>query len=107
MGKNLLFDFMFLSERAEKYGLKTMDLSCLHDRVFLDLKHVLVLMNNGRFRGYDNLLKKGRHVNENVPELYRQKKYKEITKYVKEESKTFVEAYRKLKRELPSLAKHL
>lgn len=28
IGKNLLFDFMFLSKRAEKYGLKNMDLHC-------------------------------------------------------------------------------
>jgi hypothetical protein len=107
VGKNLLFDFMFLSERAKKYGLKAMDLACLHDRAFLDLKHILVLINNGRFRGYDCLLKRGKHANENVPELYMQKKYGEIIDYVKEEVKSFLEAYRKLKQEMPSLAKHL
>jgi uncharacterized protein YprB with RNaseH-like and TPR domain len=107
VGKNLLFDFMFVSERAKKYHLKTMDLSCLHDRAFLDLKHVLVLINDGRFRGYNDLLRMGKHVNEDIPELYRRKRYREIAGYVRNESKTFIEAYRKLKREMPSLAKYL
>jgi DNA polymerase elongation subunit (family B) len=107
IGKNLLFDFMFLSKRAEKYGLRSMDLHCLHNRAFLDLKHVLVMINEGGFRGYDKLLKKGKHVNEQIPELYMQRKYDEIAEYIKEEAKTFIEAYRKLKKEMPLLARHL
>ena len=107
VGKNLSFDFMFLSKRAERYGLKGMDLGCLHNRVFLDLKHPLVLINEGRFRGYDNLLKKGKHANEKIPELYEQKKYDEITEYIIEEAKIFINAYQKLKKEMPSLAKYL
>jgi len=107
IGKNLLFDFMFLSKRAEKYGLKNMDLHCLHNRAFLDLKHVLIMVNEGSFRGYDKLLRKGKRVNEQIPELYMQRKYDEIVEYIKEEAKTFIEAYRKLKKEMPPLAKHL
>ncbi len=107
IGKNLLFDFMFLSKRAEKYGLKGMDLHCIYNRAFLDLKHVLVMVNKGNFRGYDRLLKKGEHYNKQIPELYEQKKYDDITKYIKEEATTFIEAYRKLRKEMPSLAKHL
>jgi len=108
IGKNLMFDFMFLSERAERYGLKGIDLACLHDRAFLDLKHILVLINDGRFRGYDSLLKKGKHANVDIPKLYKQKeKRNEIIEYVKEEAKTFIEVYRKLKKEMPSLTKIL
>jgi hypothetical protein len=107
IGKNLLFDFMFLSKRAEKYGLRSMDLTCLHDRAFLDLKHVLVMVNEGNFKGYDKLLKKGKHINKQIPELYMQKKYDEISEYIKEEAKIFIEAYQKLKKEMPLLAKHL
>jgi len=107
IGKNLLFDFMFLSKRAEKFGLKGMDLRCIYDRAFLDLKHVLIMVNEGNFRGYDRLLKKGEHANEQIPELYRQKKYDEIVKYVKEEARIFIEAYQRLKKEMPSLMKHL
>jgi inorganic pyrophosphatase len=36
-----------------------------------------------------------------------QRKYYEIAEYIKEEAKTFIETYRKLKKEMPSLARHL
>jgi hypothetical protein len=107
IGKNLLFDFMFLSKRAEKYGLENMDLNCLHKRAFLDLKHILIMVNEGSFKGYDKLLRKGKQVNSQIPELYSQGKYDEIANYIKEEAKVFIEAYQKLKKEMPLLAKHL
>ena len=107
IGKNLSFDFMFLSKRAERHRLKGMDLKCVHNRAFLDLKHVLVMINEGNFKGYDKLLKKARQVNEQIPELYRQGKYDEITQYIKEEAGIFIEAYQKLRKEMPSLARHL
>jgi DNA polymerase elongation subunit (family B) len=107
IGKNLLFDFMFLSKRAEKYGLKGLDLRCVYDRAFTDLKHVLVMINEGNFRGYDKLLKKGKITNEQICQLYEQEKYAEIIKYIQEEAKIFADAYQRLRKEMPSLAKHL
>jgi DNA polymerase elongation subunit (family B) len=107
IGKNLLFDFNFLSKRAEKYGLKAMDLRCVYDRVFLDLKHMLVMINEGNFKGYDRLLKRGKQKNENISDLYRQGRYYEISEYIKEEAGIFIEAYRKLRKEMPSMVKCL
>ena len=107
VGKNLMFDFMFLDERAKKYGLKGMDLHCIHDRAFIDLKHSLVMINEGVFRGYNKLLKKGKFANVQVPKLYEEKNYEEIVEYIKEEAKIFVDAYQKLRKNMPSLAKHL
>lgn len=107
IGKNLLFDFMFLSKRAEKYGLKCLDLRCIYDRGFTDLKHVLVMINEGNFRGYDKLLKKGKITNEQICQLYEQEEYEEIIKYIQEEAKIFADAYQRLRKEMPSLAKHL
>jgi DNA polymerase elongation subunit (family B) len=107
IGKNLLFDFDFLSKRAEKYGLKGMGLRCVYDRVFLDLKHVLVMINEGNFKGYDRLLKKGKYANKNIPDLYRQKRYDEISEYIKEEAGIFIEAYRRLRKEMPLMVKCL
>lgn len=107
VGKNLLFDFMFLSKRAEKYGLKGFDLRFIYSRVFTDLKHILVMINEGSFRGYDKLLKKPKMTNEQIGQFYEQKNYEEIVKYIKEEAKIFADAYQKLRKEMPSLAKHL
>jgi len=43
----------------------------------------------------------------NVPRLYGQKKYQEIIKYIEEETNVFLKAYQALKKETPSLARHL
>ena len=105
VGKNLLFDFAFLSSKLEKYGLAKLDLSYWHRRPSLDLKHVLILINNGRFKGYNKVL--GELPKVDVPKLYSERKYPEIIKYVREEAKLFLKGYQILKREAPSLAKHL
>ena len=108
VGKNLLFDFMFLNKRAEKYGLKGLDMRCFYNRASLDLKPILVMINDGNFKGYDKVLdKKGKLANVIVPKLYKEKKYREIVKYIKEEARTFTDAYQKLKKNMPSLAKLL
>jgi len=108
VGKNLLLDFMFLNERAKKYGLKGLDMRCFYSRASLDLKPILVMINDGNFKGYDKVLdKKGKLANVIVPKLYEEKKYGEIVKYIKEEAKTFTDAYQKLKKDMPSLAKLL
>jgi len=108
VGKNLLFDFMFLNKRAEKYGLKGLDMRCFYNRASLDLKPILVMINDGNFKGYDKVLdKKGKLADVIVPKLYEEKKYREIVKYIKEEARTFTDAYQKLKKNMPSLAKLL
>lgn len=108
VGKNLLFDFMFLNQRAEKHGLKGFDMRCFYNRASVDLKPVLVMINEGNFRGYDRVLdKKGKLANVKVPQLYKEKKYQEIIKYIREEAKTFIDAYQKLRKKMPSFAKAL
>jgi len=107
VGKNLLFDFMFLKERAKKYGLRGLDLRCVYNRAFTDLKHVLVMINEGNFRGYNKILKETKITNEQIRELYEEEEYEEIIEYIKEEAKIFTDAYRKLRKKMPPLAKHL
>lgn len=107
VGKDLLFDFMFLSKRAEKYDMNGIDLLCVNNRVFTDIKHVLVLMNKGNFRGYDKLLNRGKIVNVQIPRLYKLKRYDEIIEYIKTKAMVFVNAYQRLREEMPSLVRLL
>jgi len=108
VGKNLMFDFIFLSNKLEKYGLGKLDLNYCYERVTLDIKPILVMINKGNFRGYDKVLdKEGTLANVKVPQLYKDKRYPEIIKYIEEETKVFLKAYQIFKREMPSLAKHL
>jgi len=106
VGKNLLFDFMFLSHRSKKYGMNGLDMQYFHNRVSLDLKPILVLINKGNFKGYDRVLDKtGSLAKIDVPALYKEGRHSEIIKYVRDEAEVFIKAYQILKKEMPKLEK--
>jgi DNA polymerase elongation subunit (family B) len=110
VGKNLVFDFCLLNERMKKYKLGTFDMRYLHERCILDLKPILVLMNNGKFVGYDKVLPKTNPLtNDEIPKLFKEgkKRFPEIVQYIKDEATDFIKAYQVFKKELPSLTKLL
>lgn len=107
VGMNLMFDFHFLNERAKVYGLRGLDLSYCYDHPFLDLKHVLVFINNGRFTGYSQVLKGRKCLDRiDVPKLYRERRFQEILDYIKNEAELFGKALVILRREMPSLQEY-
>jgi len=104
VGKNLLFDFCFLDSRMRKYELGGLDLRFLYKRMTLDIKSVLVLMNNGRFGGYDEIIPKTSTIsNKDIPQLFKSGKYNEIVQYILDEANDFIKFYRMLKSKMPSL----
>ena len=108
IGKNLFFDFCMLNERLKHYSSGEIDLRCLHERVSLDIKPILVMMNNGNFRGYDKVLPKTNPMtNDKIPQLFLDGKYPEIVQYIEDETKDFIKAYQMFKKEMPSLKKYL
>lgn len=107
IGKNLFFDFCMLHERLKHFGLGEINLRCLNERVSLDVKPILVIMNRG-FKGYDQVLPKTNPItNDMIPQLYRDQNYSQIINYIMDEAEDFVNAYQLFKRELPSLRKSL
>ena len=108
VGKNLLFDFTFLRNRAERYGLGKLDLAHWNERVWLDLKTTMILINKGNFKGYDKVLeKKGELSGANIPDLYYDRKYDDIRKYIKKEAKIFLRGLQVLLNEMPNLSSKL
>jgi len=108
IGKNLMFDFNFLDRRAREYGLKGLELSDCHNLVFLDLKHILVMINKGEFKGYDKVLDTtGELGSVDVPMLYKRGQYADILAYIAKEAKVFQKGFRMLKNKLPELREHL
>jgi len=104
VGKNLLFDFNMLNQRMKHHNLGEFNLRCLYERVTLDIKPVLVLMNNCRFVGYQQLMPKTNPLeNKDIPELYRKGKYDQIIGYITDEAEDFIKAYQILKKEMPLL----
>jgi len=108
VGKNLFFDFCVLNERLQHYGLGEIDLRCLHERVSLDIKPILVIMNDGNFKGYDKVMPKTNPTtNDMIPKLFEEKKYAEIVKYIEDEAKDFTKAYLMFKKEIAPLKRLL
>ena len=104
IGKSLFFDFCMLNERLKHFELRGIDLHCLNDRVSLDIKPILVLMNDGGFTGYEKIIPKTNPITgDMIPTFYSDGKYAEIIKYIEDEATDFIKAYQILKKEIPSL----
>jgi len=108
VGKNLLFDFCLLNQRVKHYEIGELNLRWLHKRVWLDIKPILVIMNNGNFRDCDKVLPKTNPLtNDKIPQLIIEMKYPQVIQYIKDEAEDFIKAYQIFKKEMPSLAEHL
>ena len=104
VGDNLLFDFHFLDERLKHYGFEGMDLEHVKKRPFLNLKYTLILMNDGQFTGYTDILNQNaKYDNSEIPGLYENEEYDEIEGYIIEEAESFTDLFSKLKSTLPKM----
>lgn len=105
VGTNLIFDLTFLWEKFKKYNLEAPSLSqWLFDHPLIDIKYTLVIANNLNFKGsgLDNMTKK-KTDGRNVPIWYSEKKYNLIEDYIRQETESFLEFFKKLCLELPQL----
>ncbi|AIF82365.1 hypothetical protein NTE_01145 [Candidatus Nitrososphaera evergladensis SR1] len=98
VGNNLAFESQFMKSKLKQYcnleGLR------LGHRPMIDLKHVLVIANGGRFDGYSRFLGKS-GLAKNMESWYFDGNYDNILNYVKKEAEDFVKGYCILKKELP------
>ncbi len=69
----------------------------------IDLKHVLVIANNGTFRGYQRFLGKSGQA-ANICRWYEDKNWFMIEQYIRKEAKDFVCTYSILQREIHKIA---
>jgi len=100
IGNNLMFEFKFLKARLNQYfGENNWD---LYVRPCIDIKHMLIIMNKGQFRGYDKLLGKS-HEARNIVDWYHSREYEKIENYIKGEVDDFIDRYKNLLRQLPTL----
>jgi len=103
VGDNLMFEFCFLSKRMKQHNLGELGTSYLYDTPFVNLKPVLVLINEG-FRGYTSIIPKTNPIeNKEIPQLFQEGEYPQIIQYINDEAEDFIRAYQTLKREMPKL----
>jgi len=92
VGNNLNFEFRFLAEKIKKYQGIDVDPCYFHSRPYIDLKPVMILLNGGRFKGYQHILNK-KSSGASVPEWYKKKQFEEIVQYIVDEASAFTSFY--------------
>ena len=92
VGNNLNFEFKFLLSKITSYFDFKIDPLFFHSRPHIDLKHVMILLNHGRFKGYNLFLKKIES-GIRVPAWYQNKEYFKIIKYIEMEAEAFTDFY--------------
>lgn len=102
IGNNLTFDFKFLAAKISQHLSIDVDTLYFLARPHIDLKHVLVILNGGRFAGYQRLLAKEKH-NDEVPQWFTRCEFAKIEDYVKKEAETFIIFYSKLREQIRNL----
>jgi len=102
VGNNLLFDLSFIAARMQTYFHTDFSMQLIN-RPFIDIKHILVMINGGHFRNYSRMISKT-DLGSNVPIWYQKRQYEKIVNYVEMETEAFVRTYGILKRNLPALA---
>ena len=105
VGYGLGFEHKFFWQRCISNGLTPISIL---GRPFLDLMTVGVLLNCGSFKGaaLDDLTSKP-HDGSVIPGYYREKKYAEIERYIKEETDGFTAFCSRIYEELPNLLEKL
>jgi hypothetical protein len=107
VGVNLLYDLIFLYKRARLYRLVNRPLAdILRDKAFIDLKPILVILNNCEFRGYSRFIDihmTTKTKGQDIPVLYARGEYDGIVKYIKDEYQATLKVLKQVKE---ILAKH-
>lgn len=100
VGNNLAFECRFMKYKWKQYcGLEGLRLG---HRPMIDLKHILVIANNGSFKGYQRFLGKSGQA-ANMAQWYYDNNWSMIERYVTKEAEDFIKAYSILRRTLPDV----
>lgn len=100
VGMNLYgFDLVVLLSRLNYYFSLNLGFDFYRNRPVIDIKPTLVMMNEGRFKGYQDLL--GKTVSGSIIKTwYESKDYSKIIDYIKAETTNFIKKYQLLKSEI-------
>jgi len=101
VGYGLSFEHGFFWQRCISNGFKPISIL---GRPFLDLMTVGVLLNGGSFKGaaLDDMTSKSSDGSV-IPGYYKEKKYAEIERYIKDEADGFSNFFIRLYKEMPQL----
>lgn len=98
-----MFEFSFLIPRLKKYCNIDVD---LYHKPFIDIKYLLIAINNGQFKNYSASIGKNSEAR-NMAEWYYSKQWDKIIDYIQRETTGFLKNYQILMTEMPSLREKL
>ena len=102
VGYNLNFEWEFLINKFKKYLNKDFSSRDIHySRPHVDIKHLIVLLNNGNFAGakLNNFTNK-KTDGKGIKDLYESKNYAEIENYINNETESFLEFLQKINKNI-------
>ncbi len=105
VGMNLNFEWEFLISKFNKYfGKKILSRDLHYNRPHIDIKPIIVLLNNGSFKDakLDKFTKKS-HDGKVIKPMYENKEWDNIDNYIKEETEAFLEFFQKIKSNINKL----
>jgi DNA polymerase III epsilon subunit-like protein len=100
IGNNLKFDIIFVMEKAQQYGLQEWNAGKVKYYFFtkpmIDIRSVLVLMNEGKFKGSGLDAFTGKKKGVHVPIWYQEGKFDEVLTYIETEKDETLALYREV-----------
>jgi len=107
IGMNLYgFDLISLIYRLNHHFNLNLSVELFRNRPVIDIKSILIMMNDGQFKGYNSILGKKQPGNV-VRTYYENKDYDKIIEYIKDETANFIEKYQILRKQIPNLRESL
>jgi len=104
IGFNLSFDFFSLLYRWRVIGIEVPPKALFSDHPYIDVKSVLVIFNEGSFKGATLEKFTGKQSSGlKVSEWYAQKDYASIQVYIEDEADRFIKFYQFLIQRLPGI----
>lgn len=106
VGFNLNFEWEFLMSKFNKYlGKKFTSRDFYYKRPYVDLKHIVVLLNKGNFKGAKlSRFTSKRYDGGIIREWYESGRYWLIEKYVKEEAEAFLDFLQRIMRNIHKIS---
>jgi len=103
VGMNLYgFDLVSLIYRLNHHFNLNLSVELFRNRPVIDIKTILIMMNDGQFKGYNSILGK-KQLGNVIRTFYENKEYDKIIEYIKDETANFIKKYQILRKEIPNL----
>jgi len=109
IGFNLNFDLWIIYNRTKEVLGQELKLDFLfYDLSKIDIKQIIVLFNNGKFKGASlDIFSNKTHSGAFAYELIKRKKWDKLVKYIENETLSFIELYQEIMGQLPSIKEQI